>query len=236
MGDDNVLMTESNYLKFLPALYQSSGEEGKASFVSRYLKIFEKVLSGIDDDVLLSGKYGKFRGIAKTLNEVSDYFHPLKTEPEFLDWFASWMGLLLKEGWSEKKKREIVSKIIPIYRIRGTKRGLEEFIKIYIGAGVQIGEVEGSFPVGLARVGVNSIIGEGMKPYFFTVKVNLTATTPSEIKRKTKSIKAIIDMEKPVHTSYALSITVPTLRIGHRDGSTVGLNTLIGGTKTEVND
>ena len=40
----------SSYMQFLPAIMREGERDGKANLLGRFLKIFEKILSGIDDD------------------------------------------------------------------------------------------------------------------------------------------------------------------------------------------
>lgn len=151
----------------------------------------------------------------------------------FLGWLAGWVALVLKEDWELEKKREVIARIIPIYRMRGTKNGILEFLKIYVGGEVEIYEKIG-FQISESKIGVDTYIGIGTKPHFFVVKAKITKTNREEQKRFIKNLKNVLDMEKPVHTSYLLKASVPTIRIGYKDGSKVGENTLIGGTFTEI--
>lgn len=230
MNSDNTTNQVSSFLKFLPSLYQKSDLLGEGPFINDFLKIFEKILSTIDDDVTLTHDGERCKGLTETLDVLSDLFKPSTSRADFLDWFASWMGLVLTEGWSEEKKRKIIEQIIPLYRIRGTLKGLSEFVNIYAGTYVEFREITGSFPVGLSRVGIDTVIGERMKQYYFLVDAHITATQPSEIRRKKKNIETVLNIEKPVHTSFYLFYTIPTMQVGVRKGSVVGENTLIGGT------
>lgn len=193
----------NNYLRFLPAVFHEGSKGGESPLLERYFRIFETIISGIEDDEL-EGK----KGIAETLNIISDIFHsrfsflfddieksflpPLKDNEksnfksyfrqdedidefldEFLRWLASWMALVLKDDWELEKKREVIAKIIPIYRMRGTKRGLEEYLRIYVGKRVNIiGEAQ-QFQVGTTSyIGKKARVG-GFPPYFFIVEVDV---------------------------------------------------------------
>ena len=67
----NQVEPENNYLRFLPAVFHEGSKGGESPLLERYLKIFETIISGIDDDDLIETK-----GIAETLNIISDIFHP----------------------------------------------------------------------------------------------------------------------------------------------------------------
>lgn len=238
-------------MRHLPSVYHEAWEDGKAPFIERYLRVFEAVLTGIDD-----GGPGDRKGLGEILDVISDIFYPrfsfLQTEAdigflppvtdekmkvfkeyfsadmqEFLTWMAGWMSLVLKEDWELEKKREVIARIIPIYRMRGTKKGLEEYLRIYAGRNTSIYEFLEPFRVGVtSTVGVDSIVGEGL-PYYFQVNMFLPVPDPAALEKERQAIRDIIEMEKPAHTYYDLIIQVPTMEIGKY--STVGVDTLLGG-------
>ncbi len=116
-----------DYLRRLPRLF--SRDEQDASFLRRYLAIFEGFLGetearGVDRDVLLT---------------------PRTTPDEVLPWLASFLGLVLDERWanaprpggrSADARREIIELAAWLFRFRGTVPGLKRFIELY--AGVEI--------------------------------------------------------------------------------------------------
>jgi phage tail-like protein len=195
----NQVEPENSYLRFLPAIFSEREQDGGSPSLERYLRIFETIISGIENDELNEKK-----GISETLDIIPDIFHPRFTFlfddaeksflppltdnekinfkkhfvqddgiDEFLRWLAGWVALVLKDDWELEKKREIIARIIPIYRMRGTKRGLEEYLSIYVGKRVNIiGEVE-PFQVGTtSRIGENSRVG-GLPSHFFIVEVDV---------------------------------------------------------------
>jgi phage tail-like protein len=127
---------------------------------------------------------------------------------EFLIWFAGRMGLPLKENWDMQTRREILSKIIPLYKIRGTKKGLEEYLKIctrYTAYGVEIIDEIKPFQIGkTSHVGKDTILG-GLPPYHFIVNLTMPKSDDS-IQGKRKMIEELINKEKPMHTNFKLNI------------------------------
>ncbi len=169
-------------------------------------------------------------GIEEKLNRIPDYFDADETPAEFLTWLAGWVALTLKEGagWDEKtlpKKRQLLAQIVPLYQKRGTREGLEEYLKIYVGEGVRIIEELIPLQVGIhSKVGVDTLI-EGLPPYFFMVEITLPVPYPTAMSEKQKAIRELIDLEKPAHTYYSIKITVPTMKIGYY--SRVEVDTLL---------
>lgn len=212
---------KKSYMDFLPSIFRSADKE-TAIFVERFLKIFEKVLTGINDGVKVDDK--ELTGISETIDTIHKFFYPDTKYPEFIDWLSSWVGLVLKEDWSIQKKRDVIARIIPIYRMRGTKRGLEEYLNIYIDGEIKINDNFSQF-----QVGINSIVGESTViglPYFFLVEAKLAIADPQAMQRKINTIKTIIEREKPVHTDYEIQLKdVPSMQVEIH--STVGIDTLI---------
>lgn len=213
----------SSYLDFLPGIYQQDAEAG--AFVGRYLKIFEKILAGIDDGMPEDGP--PIEGIEQVIDRIHGFFDPLAAPVDFLGWLADWMALTLREDWEASKKRRLLNRIMSLYRIRGTKKALEEYIRIYVAeGGVEITEVEAPFQIGVtSTIGKDTTIGGG-PPHFFFITVTLPEPDPQLKVRREAAVRAIIDLEKPAHTYYALSTIVPTLQIGKT--STIGKDTLLG--------
>ncbi|MER2515811.1 MAG: phage tail protein [Candidatus Accumulibacter phosphatis] len=203
-----------NYASLLPELLQhadsGSGSDGDAAPpATRLLKVIDPMFT--DWECLL--------------DQIPDYFDPMRAREDFLPWLASWTALVLRADWSPEQKRTVLAKIIPLYRKRGTKAGLEEYLKIYVGDGVSISDEHDPIQVGtISTVGVDTVVG-GMPPHLFHVNVAFTTPDPAELSRKTASVRAVLDIEKPAHTSYSLSISGPTFQIGVQ--STVGIDTLI---------
>ncbi len=145
---------------------------------------------------------------------------------EYLSWLAGWMALSLREHWTIQKKREVIAKIIPLYRMRGTRRGLEKYLKIYTGEQVVITE-----PLSAFQLEKNSIVdGESAiegSPYFFIVDLKLPRMSPESMKMTIKTVEGIIETERPAHTSYKLNVITPTVHIGE-EGTIIEKDMILG--------
>lgn len=203
-----------DYASLLPESLRSGNigsepGEDSASVVARLLSIIDPMFDEFD----------------ALLTDVSDQFDPLLASEEFLPWLASWTALVLRADWSLEQKRKALSQIIPLYRKRGTKAGLEEYLKIYVGEGVSIFDEHVPMQVGSnATVGEDTIVG-GLPAHYFRATVAFTTPNPAELASRTESVRAVLDIEKPAHTSYILTTSGPTFQIDVH--STVGMDTLI---------
>lgn len=215
------------YLKYLPSIYSIENSDPD-SFIVNYLKIFEKILTGINDSTE-DFEHRKIYSLSYILSRTSRLFNHESTPQEFVDWLASSLGLLLKQNWTLEKKRQVIGKILGLYRMRGTKRGLEEYIRIYVGEDVPIHIYEFTNALQISEsstIGNNTIIGEG-RPFYFGVHVLLPVANRELLLQKRSAIIEIIEREKPAHTYYSLTMEVPTLQIGKQ--STIGIDTVLGG-------
>ncbi len=177
---------KSRYLKHLPALYTDQDE-----FMGRFLMLFDSFWEPIRDRI----------------DHIDHYFDPKMTPPDLLPWLATWVDLVLDEQWPEEKRRQLLSAMVPLYRRRGTRGGLQDYLKIYTGRDVKITEHRAhNFQIGVGtRLGHSVALGKNNLPHTFTVEVSVApASSAEEGKRRQRKIEAIIESEKPAHTAYTL--------------------------------
>ncbi|MBP0002095.1 MAG: hypothetical protein J7641_24395 [Cyanobacteria bacterium SID2] len=228
----------SSYLRHLPALFQQDTDTGDVPFIGRFLLAFEKLLTGLGDEAqpgleeILDGIRDPASSTPK-LAGIYRYFQPgpgledsQRTSEAFLEWLAGWVALSLQENWTPEEKRRFIAEIVPSYRKRGTKAGLESVLTAYTGMGANVRELLEPLQVGVtSTVGVDTTIG-GAPPYYFLVEVFFQASDARVFEDKKQIVRQIIDREKPAHTYYDLVPKIPTLQIGVH--STVGVDTLLG--------
>jgi phage tail-like protein len=197
----------SSYEQYLPAILQAD------PFIGRFLLAFERALSGLfppDTNDLMPQQ----PGLEEFIDRIDTYFDPARSPATFLPWLANWVALTLREDWEEDVKRRFIGQIVPLYRQRGTKAGLEKLLRLYTGEEVEIEEV-------------------AHLTHYFQVKMTLSANDRALLRHKQQIARSILDQEKPAHTFYALQIVIPTMQI--RDdpsvGLIVGVNTILGTTQ-----
>ncbi len=174
------ISSRSSYLEYLPAIY-SQGD-----FMGRFLMIFESIL-------------GPIEGV---LDNISHYFDAGTAPRELLPWLASWVNLALDETWPLERRRELVGSAVELFRDRGTRRGLREYLRVYSGVEPRITEDYGGISLaGQARLGLNTVLGAG-RPHTFRVTLELDDRDSVNVEQ----LKAIIEAEKPAHSGYTLEI------------------------------
>jgi len=175
---------QSSYLQYLPALYRDDDLAG------RFLHIFEDI----------------FRSIEVMIDNIHWYFDPDSTPEEFVPWLSSWLGLVLDERWPEYKRRQLAGAVGDLYKWRGTRKGLSEYLRIYTGVTPKIIEharAEGMRLGGESKLGTPMQIGGKGAEFSFTVEIKLPHKNDIDI----EVIKNIIESEKPAHTAYFLRMT-----------------------------
>jgi phage tail-like protein len=188
-------------LDYLPAVYHED------DLMGRFLMLFESFWTPIEQQI----------------DSLSYYFDPRLTPPDLLPWLASWIDLVLDERWPEHKRRRLLRSAVPLYRKRGTRQGLVEYLEIYTGQRPRIIEHRAhNLRLGPeARLGPGIALGTVNRPHTFTVILRLPPISPSqeeerarqELERQHK-IEAIIEAEKPAHTAYNLHLEIdPELEV-----------------------
>ena len=231
----------SRYLEYLPAIYQQEAEVGRPNFLGRFLLAFEQMLTGLGDgnepglEEILDGLVDPVSGTTR-LAGIHRYLDPGPNLPEherapaeFLEWLAGWVALTLRADLDELRQRDFIAQAVSLYRLRGTKQGLEQVVRIYTRLGMTVNEQNTPFQIGVhSTIGVDTIL-DGGGPHFFRVLLRLPTPDPAEHRKYRDVVTAIIDMEKPAHSYYnrdLRDIQAPALVIGVY--SKVGVDTLLG--------
>lgn len=111
-----VFYPRNSYLRYLPAIYQE--DQASKEFLERFLSLFETFSFNIENEI----------------DKIARYFDAKATPVEFLSWLGAWIATIFDETWSEGKKRQFLMRAIELYKMRGTREGIEEIVKIYTGS------------------------------------------------------------------------------------------------------
>jgi len=214
-----IWVARRGYLEHLPAIYRRSDAVGR-NLVREVCFLFEHM----------------FDSVELNLNDGWRFYDPHVTPPEFLTWLSGWTAFSLDLDWPEPQKRALIRRAVDLYRIRGTKRGLALFLRLFTGHEPDI--LENTWPfkgfrveaegaeIG-ARVGLDSVI---MPPvdlahcFVVTMPIKYETVTSDTIIR----IHQIIQMEKPAHTHYYLRFAEEKGDVELREFFAIGLRSGIG--------
>jgi phage tail-like protein len=252
---------KSEYLQYLPQILRGS-EEATPGFLNGYLKVFEALFSG-RDDTPITARVSSLDGIIDSFpSRLDPALAPVDAVPPgapprsvFLDYLARWVALSLDQNWELDKKREWLKRIVPLYKQRGTRAGISEYLAMFVGHQARVEELPGGFIVGSkpnATIGLNSFIA-GAPAHFFRVRINYGF--PPDLfsidawKNLRQGTRAIVDLEKPAHTYYTLHARTPGIIVGgavyggskspdplarNKGRATIGKDTLVWQASTKV--
>jgi phage tail-like protein len=168
-GERQLKYNADDYIALLPPIYQDD------PFLSRYLLIFKTILDPLE----------------RMIGQINLYFDPRIAPEQLLPWLATWVDLVLNEKWPLERRRELIGYAATLYRWRGTRRGLSDYLRIYTGTRPRIVEP------GQERN------GEAKLPDH-TFAVYIDVPDPAQLDREL--IERIIEAEKPAHAAYTLQL------------------------------
>jgi phage tail-like protein len=155
--------------------------------MGQFLLIFESIMKPIEN----------------TVDNLPWYLDPLLIPASLLPWLSSWVALSLDPNWPLERRRQLLRSAAELYRWRGTKRGLAEYLRIYTGSVPEISEYIPGMKLDQETIlGTNTRLGSSGAGHHFTVTLELEGN--SEINPDT--VRAIIEAQKPAHTAYTLEI------------------------------
>ena len=143
---------------------------------------------------LLNAVQSVFDDLAAKVDDIVRYLDPMTTDVEFLPWLSSWVALTLRADWSEETPRSFLQQIVPLYRDRGTRTGLQRMLTLTGSTGRSRRRLR---PASTLLPGASD--AAGVRP----------PAAPADAADR----PAIIDQEKPAHTFYGLQLAVPTMRL-----------------------
>lgn len=214
-----IWIARRGYLEHLPAIYRRSDAVGR-NLVRDVCFVFEHM----------------FDSIEQSLTDGWRFYDPHAAPPEFLDWLSRWTAFTVDLDWPEEQRRALVKRAVDLYRIRGTKRGLALFLKLFTGHEPDIEEntwpfkgfrVEGEGAEEGARIALDSVVlppVELAHCFVVTMPIKFEDVTPEMVIR----IHQIIQLEKPAHTHYYLKFKEEKGEVELREFFAIGLRSGIG--------
>ncbi len=206
-------------LENLPAIYRRSDQVGR-NLVRDVCFIFEHMFDSVDVNLVDGWRF----------------YDPHVAPEEFLSWLATWTAFAADLDWPEAEKRALIKRAVDLYRIRGTKRGLMLFLRLFTGHEPEIEEntwpfkgfrIEGEAAEEGARIALDSVIlppVELAHCFVVTIPIKFESVSPETVIR----IHQIIQMEKPAHTHYYLRFAEQAGDAELREFFEIGLRSGIG--------
>jgi phage tail-like protein len=159
----------------LPSLYQED------DFTQRFVSAFDAALAPI----------------FAALDNFPAYLDPWLAPEDFLEWLASWFGIVLDESGSLARRRALVARAFEFYRMRGTASGLKEQVEVLTGGTVDLHETGGvasSATTGGALPGSPN----------FALLIRVTVDDPDTI--SLVRLDTLVMAAKPAHVTHKVEI------------------------------
>ena len=243
---------ECQLMSYLPAIYRDPGTPShdqehpqgenaapqdqrrpRLPFLHYFLLAFEQVLlhrpgQGAGRFVAeASSSAESIPSLEEEIDSLHVLFNPLETPEEFLTWLASWAALSFRPELTLPRRRRLLARIIPLYRLRGTKKYLEELLTLHLDARPSVDDAE----LPRLQVGLHSTIGQdtylgGGPPHFFRVRLAFPEKNWPAVGLQRQLARNVIDLAKPAHTDYELEVVWPRMQVGVH--CSVGFDTILG--------
>lgn len=159
----------------LPAMYLED------SLVQRMTVAFDEVLAPI----------------FSSLDNLDAYVDPDLAPADFVLWLGDWVGLALDESWPVERRRAVLAAAASLYRVRGTARGLAEYLQILTGAKVEIEETGGT-----AYSTGSDIEPPGSPNFAMVVRIRAGEGGPVDMAR----VEALVTAAKPAHVVHRIEV------------------------------
>ena len=181
-------VTSNNPIRHLPSIYQEN------FFLRHYLMIFQHIMNET----------------AITLDNLDNLFRPMETPSKFLPVLANWFGIDYDLLGDEATARKVLQYTIPLYKYRGTKRGMKALL--YLVSGIVPEIIEGVLPFEALNISQETEITSAILDFdsreavfcvYFPVYVQ------DIDKDLVKRIYRIVQNEKPVNTKGYLYFKKP---------------------------
>ncbi|MBD3316601.1 MAG: hypothetical protein GF344_12500 [Chitinivibrionales bacterium] len=98
--------------KYLPAVYREN--QISAGFLERYLANVEGIFSDLEQHVA----------------SFHDLLDTRTAPPEYLEWLANLLGMMLSSEWSQARRRLFVDNAVMLFRRRGTQIGMRALLRL----------------------------------------------------------------------------------------------------------
>ena len=201
-----VFFPKNTWLRYLPEVYQQ--DKKSASFVERYLGIFQSLYQDMEEKISLTPKY----------------LDPDAVQGDFVKWLASWIGVEDTYLWNESQLKYLLRHGMELYRIRGTVRYMKEMVKLFTGKTPYIVEQhQTALFSGNYRYAEKLALLYGENSSIFTVIVDMDSRVSP---REYQILMRIVERACPAHMESRIIVLEPYIFLDRY--SYMGINSVLG--------
>ncbi|MEU2792853.1 phage tail protein [Streptomyces sp. NPDC007100] len=165
-------------------------------------ELAQRFVAGLDD-VLAP--------ILNVLDCLDSYFDPSLTPADFARWLGTWVGAETDGTEPEPRLRAAVAAAVALHRVRGTRRGLSEAVRLAFGAEPEITESGGAAWSARPR----GAFPGSPRPHLHVV-LRLPDPTPADTHR----LDTLVAAARPAHMPYTVTVTTTTVTSIERTSET----------------
>ena len=174
-GKFSLIYSKSSWVNELPGLYQDN------EFLKRFMFGLQKSHQEIENKI----------------DNVSNQFMPSRTQ--FVQWLSSWVGVSFSEEIDETSKRKVMSDIVRLYNIRGTKQYFIDLIRHLTQVDIRIDDSRKH------RVLHHNLVTKSYNSNFMRVHIDERISEDTQDEQKKLSIiKSVLNSEKPINVEFEL--------------------------------
>lgn len=177
LDDDSIklIYKKESWIKLLPSLYQDN------KFLEQFLFGFQQTHQGMED----------------TIDTLSQQFTPYNTE--FISWLGNWVGVEFGDDIDDDSKRRLLSDIVRLYKIRGTKEYFISVVKHLTNVIITIDDA-GEY----SKVHHN-LLNKNSNTALMKILINeKISNNQDDEDKKLSIIKRIFESEKPINVAYEI--------------------------------
>jgi|GEM_PF-2940244 len=168
-----LIYSKKSWIDELPGLYQEN------EFLKRFMFGFQKSHQDIENKV----------------DNISNQFTPSKTE--FVQWLSSWVGVSFSKDIDDSSQRRVMSDMIRLYKIRGTKRYFIDLIYHLTTVKIRIDDRK------TYKKLHHNLISNISNDYFMNIHIDETISDDKEIEEnKLSIIRRVFELEKPINVGF----------------------------------
>lgn len=200
-----IYFPRQSWISYLPEVYRS---EDKNMFMERFLAIYQTM----------------YEELNRKIKEVPYLLDIDDTDKEFLVWLAKWLDIAESYVWSQEQLRALLKNAIRLYKIRGTRQAVIEFVKLYTN-GAEPYIVENFQVKQYENQGNQALLDRlyGDNPYQFQVIVK-EEHVPTV--REYQTLVKIIEEVKPAYMELELVVLKPYIFLNQH--TYMGMNSVLG--------
>ncbi|MEU1053072.1 phage tail protein [Streptomyces sp. NPDC005876] len=154
-----------------------------------------------DDDLaqrFVAGLDEVLAPILNVLDCLDTYFDPALTPLDFAQWLGTWIGAETDGTEPEDRLRAAVAAAARLHRVRGTRRGLSEAVRLAFGTAPEITESGGA---------AWSARPLGPFPGAPRPHLHVTLRLPDPTPADTHRLDTLVAAARPAHMPYTVTVT-----------------------------